>query len=104
MLLGIGRSGHVGFNEPGSSRNTRTRMIVLDEITRKDAASDFFGEENVPQEAITIGVPAYRQPDEVTLLHTLAMPFEAQRPTWQFSEDGQPTRRSRLVARHELLA
>ena len=56
MLLSIGRSGHVGFNEPGSSRDTRTRMIVLDEITRKDAASDFFGEENVPQEAITMGV------------------------------------------------
>nr|WP_251979667.1 6-phosphogluconolactonase [Salinibacter ruber] len=49
MLLGIGRSGHVGFNEPGSGRQTRTRQVILDEITRKDAASDFFGEANVPR-------------------------------------------------------
>ena len=56
ILLGIGRSGHIGFNEPGSGPDTRTRLIVLDEITRKDAASDFFGEENVPRQAITMGV------------------------------------------------
>jgi glucosamine-6-phosphate deaminase len=70
MLLGIGRSGHVGFNEPGSSRETRTRMIVLDEITRKDAASDFFGEENVPQEAITMGVGTILDADEIILMAT----------------------------------
>jgi len=56
MLLGIGRTGHIGFNEPGSSRNSRTRMITLDPLTRRDAASDFFGESNVPQHAITMGV------------------------------------------------
>ena len=70
MLLGIGRSGHVGFNEPGSSEDTRTRMIVLDEITRKDAASDFFGEENVPQEAITTGVGTILDADEIILMAT----------------------------------
>ncbi|MFP4228969.1 MAG: glucosamine-6-phosphate deaminase [Salinivenus sp.] len=70
MLLGIGRSGHVGFNEPGSGRGTRTRMIVLDEITRKDAASDFFGEENVPQEAITMGVGTILDADEIILMAT----------------------------------
>ena len=56
QLLGIGRTGHIGFNEPGSSRNSRTRQIMLDPTTRKDAASDFFGEENVPQQALTMGV------------------------------------------------
>jgi glucosamine-6-phosphate deaminase len=56
QLLGIGRTGHVGFNEPGSSRTSPTRLISLDRITRKDAASDFFGEENVPRRAITMGV------------------------------------------------
>ncbi len=56
QVLGIGRSGHIGFNEPGSARDSRTRMIVLDRITRLDAASDFFGEENVPRRAITMGV------------------------------------------------
>lgn len=70
MLLGIGRSGHVGFNEPGSNRDTRTRMVILDEITRKDAASDFFGEENVPQEAITMGVGTILDSDEIILMAT----------------------------------
>ena len=56
QLLGIGRTGHVGFNEPGSTVHSQTRMVNLDNITRIDAASDFFGEENVPRKAITMGV------------------------------------------------
>ncbi len=56
QLLGIGRTGHIGFNEPGSARDSRTRLITLDRVTRADAASDFFGEENVPRRAITMGV------------------------------------------------
>ena len=54
QLLGIGLTGHIGFNEPGSLPDTRTRLVRLDEITRKNAASDFFGEENVPKEALTM--------------------------------------------------
>ena len=56
QLLGIGRTGHIGFNEPGSGRDSRTRLITLDRVTRMDAASDFFGEEHVPRRAITMGV------------------------------------------------
>lgn len=56
QVLGIGRTGHIGFNEPGSPRNSRTRMVTLDSITRRDAAAGFFGEENVPNQAITMGV------------------------------------------------
>ncbi len=56
QLLGIGRTGHVGFNEPGSSRECRTRLVVLDHLTRADAAADFFGIENVPVRAITMGI------------------------------------------------
>lgn len=56
QLLGIGRTGHVGFNEPGSGRESRTRLITLDKMTRMDAASDFFGQEHVPRRAITMGV------------------------------------------------
>ncbi len=56
QILGIGRTGHVGFNEPGSSRDSRTRLITLDRVTRLDAASDFFGEQYVPRRAITMGV------------------------------------------------
>ncbi len=56
QILGIGRTGHIGFNEPGSPRDSRTRLITLDKVTRMDAASDFFGEWNVPRKAITMGV------------------------------------------------
>ncbi len=56
QVLGIGRTGHIGFNEPGSSLSSSTRMVRLDRVTRLDAASDFFGLENVPTKAITMGV------------------------------------------------
>lgn len=56
QILGVGRTGHIGFNEPGSSEKSATRIITLDQVTRNDAASDFFGEENVPKKAITMGV------------------------------------------------
>src|SRR6202041_298531 len=45
QVLGIGRTGHIGFNEPGSTRTSRTRMMTLDPVTRRDAAGSFFGEE-----------------------------------------------------------
>jgi glucosamine-6-phosphate deaminase len=56
QLLGVGRTGHIGFNEPGSGKESRTRLITLDRVTRIDAASDFFGQEHVPRRAITMGV------------------------------------------------
>src|SRR5947209_5584399 len=56
QVLGLGRTGHIGFNEPGSTRHSRTRLATLDPVTRRDAASAFFGEENVPHQAITMGV------------------------------------------------
>ena len=56
QLLGIGRTGHIGFNEPGSGRHSVTRLITLDNVTRTDAAGDFFGKHNVPRRAITMGV------------------------------------------------
>ncbi len=56
QILGIGRTGHIGFNEPGSLEKTRTRLVTLDELTRSDAASAFYGEEHVPRQAITMGV------------------------------------------------
>ncbi len=70
MLLGVGRSGHIGFNEPGTSRESRTHLVFLDSITRADAASDFFGEENVPLEALTMGVASILDAKEIALLAT----------------------------------
>lgn len=68
QILGIGRSGHIGFNEPGSSADTRTRQVNLDKITRMDAASDFFDEEYVPDMAITMGVGTILAAREVALM------------------------------------
>lgn len=55
QILGIGRTGHIGFNEPGSPKDSLTRAIALDPITREDAAPSFDGIDNVPTEAITMG-------------------------------------------------
>ncbi len=68
QLLGIGRTGHVGFNEPGSSRQSRTRLITLDRVTRMDAASDFFGEQYVPRRAITMGVGSILDAKRIVLV------------------------------------
>jgi glucosamine-6-phosphate deaminase len=68
QVLGIGRTGHVGFNEPGSPRESRTRLITLDKVTRLDAASDFFGERNVPRKALTMGVDSIMNAKRVILL------------------------------------
>jgi glucosamine-6-phosphate deaminase len=70
QLLGIGKTGHVGFNEPGSDATSRTRIVTLDTLTRKDAAADFFGVDNVPREAITMGVATILDAKEVALLAT----------------------------------
>jgi glucosamine-6-phosphate deaminase len=68
QLLGIGRTGHVGFNEPGSHSNSGTRVITLDHITRIDAAPAFLGIDNVPRKAITMGISTVRSAKRIVLL------------------------------------
>ncbi|MGI8603134.1 MAG: glucosamine-6-phosphate deaminase [Verrucomicrobiales bacterium] len=68
QVLGIGRTGHIGFNEPGSTRDSRTRLVSLDRITRQDAAADFQGEENVPRFAITMGVGTILRARRIVLM------------------------------------
>jgi glucosamine-6-phosphate deaminase len=68
QLLGIGRTGHIGFNEPGSGKSSRTRLITLDRVTRIDAASDFFGQENVPRRALTMGVGTILEAKQLIML------------------------------------
>ena len=68
QILGIGRTGHIGFNEPGSTEKSFTRLITLDHVTRMDAASDFFGEENVPRKAITMGVGTILKARRIVLM------------------------------------
>ncbi len=107
QILGIGRTGHIGFNEPGSGRDSRTRLITLDRVTRMDAASDFFGEWNVPRQAITMGVgtimdakrvalmafgehkaPVIRKAVEGEITSTIAASFLQQHPGAKFVLDG----------------
>jgi glucosamine-6-phosphate deaminase len=68
QLLGIGRTGHIGFNEPGSHVNSGTRSITLDHLTRIDAASSFLGIDNVPRKAITMGIGTVRHAKRIVLL------------------------------------
>ncbi|MDR1860974.1 MAG: glucosamine-6-phosphate deaminase [Bacteroidales bacterium] len=68
LLLGIGRSGHIAFNEPGSAVNSRTRLIVLDTATRQDAAAKFGDLINVPTRAITMGLDNIMKAHRVILL------------------------------------
>jgi glucosamine-6-phosphate deaminase len=68
VLLGIGMNGHIGFNEPFSVRRSRTRLCTLDPITRRGVASDFFGEENVPTQALTVGLSGILSARRILLL------------------------------------
>lgn len=68
QILGIGRTGHIGFNEPGSEIDSRTRLVHLDSITRNDAANDFGGFENVPERAITMGIGTILEAKQIALV------------------------------------
>ena len=56
QILGIGRTGHIGFNEPGSWETSITRLVKLDNLTRRDAIKDFPSSADVPLRAITMGM------------------------------------------------
>jgi glucosamine-6-phosphate deaminase len=66
-FLGLGRNGHIGFNEPGTSFDARTRVVTLTESTRK-ANADLFPDENVPTHAITMGIATILESKRIVLL------------------------------------
>ncbi|MDR3694468.1 glucosamine-6-phosphate deaminase [Mucilaginibacter sp.] len=68
QILGIGRTGHIGFNEPGSAPNSGTRLVSLDELTRSDAAHDFGAKSKVPTKAITMGIGTIFKAREIILM------------------------------------
>jgi len=70
QILGIGKTGHIGFNEPGTGAESRTRLVMLDAVTRRDAAADFFGEDFVPREALTMGIATILEAREIAILAT----------------------------------
>lgn len=68
QLLGIGRSGHIGFNEPGSPPASRTRLVTLHPITRQDAADSFGGLGNVPHQAVSMGIGTILEAREIVMM------------------------------------
>lgn len=68
QILGIGRSGHIGFNEPGSEITDGTRLLDLDSVTISDASEAFGGVDNVPTKAITMGVKTILQAKRIFLV------------------------------------
>lgn len=68
QILGIGRTGHIGFNEPGSEIDSITRQVTLAQITIEDAAPSFGGAENVPTKAITMGVASVLKAKTIYLM------------------------------------
>jgi glucosamine-6-phosphate deaminase len=68
QILGIGRTGHIGFNEPGSAPNSGTRLVTLDDLTIRDAARDFGGKSYVPTKAITMGIGTIFKAREIILM------------------------------------
>lgn len=68
VLLGIGNAGNIGFNEPGSSINSMTRLVMLDNDSRKEAAKSFTSAESVPVSAITMGVSTILKARKIVLL------------------------------------
>jgi glucosamine-6-phosphate deaminase len=68
QVLGIGRNGHIGFNEPTSSLGSRTRLKVLSKETIEDNRKFFASEEEIPQCAITMGIGTILEAKRVLLL------------------------------------
>jgi glucosamine-6-phosphate deaminase len=68
QILGIGRTGHIGFNEPPSPVNSITRLVYLNKLTRTDAASAFGGYDKVPKCAITMGVDTIKRAKKVIIM------------------------------------
>jgi len=68
QILGIGKNGHIGFNEPGSSFYSKTRVIHLDQQTRIANSYEFVDLNNVPKMAITVGISTIMKAKKIVLL------------------------------------
>lgn len=79
VVLGLGRDGHVAFDEPGSDPAAGVRRVRLHETTRADAAADFGTEDSVPSEALTVGLRTLLRARELIMLVTGEAKAEALR-------------------------
>lgn len=67
-ILGIGLDGHIGFNEPGSDFNSKTRVVKLTEKTRRSNLKYFHSLEQVPHQAITMGLGTIMKAKKIILI------------------------------------
>ncbi len=74
-LLGLGANGHVGFNEPGSTADSPTRVVAL-EMGSREAAVERYGAGRIPEAGITLGIDRLLASDEIWLLVTGARKAE----------------------------
>ncbi|MCD6247988.1 MAG: glucosamine-6-phosphate deaminase [Hadesarchaea archaeon] len=77
QLLGIGANGHIAFNEPGSPFNSRTRVVEISEQTRKDNARFFQSIDEVPRQAISMGIGTIMEARKIVLLASGARKADA---------------------------
>ncbi len=68
MIMGVGEDGQIGFNEPGSYVKSRTRLVQLTHNTRKVQSGAFFGLENTPKMAITMGIDTIMRAKRIILM------------------------------------
>ena len=68
MIIGVGENGQIGFNEPGSYAKSRTRLVQLNYDTRKTQSGAFFGLENTPKMAITMGIGTIMHAEKIILM------------------------------------
>ena len=68
MIIGMGEDGQVGFNEPGSYAKSPTRLVELSHNSRKVQSSQFYGLENTPKMAITMGLGTIMRADRIVLM------------------------------------
>lgn len=70
QFLGLGRDGHIAFNEPGSSFKSRTRLVKLHEMTRKDNSRAFASLRSTPTHALTVGIATILSARRIVLIAT----------------------------------
>lgn len=68
QLLGIGVNGHIGFNEPGTAFDSRTHVVDLTEATRSSNARFFNRKEDIPEQAVTMGIGTIMEARRIVLL------------------------------------
>jgi glucosamine-6-phosphate deaminase len=82
QLLGIGRTGHIGFNEPGSPPDSRTRLVSLASQTREDAAESFGGLTHVPHQAVSMGIGTILEARKIILMASGTAKAEIVQAAW----------------------